>query len=129
VSISLRAGVDRIGAQGAGAGDGGAKGSDAVRTGHPSRDFPHLHSRPSLPAGEARAEAAAEFQKDRGTIAGLLRRLPSIRWPSWVWAGLFDDRGHSKGEAGYQDFFALWKDADPDVPILKEAKAEYEKLQ
>jgi eukaryotic-like serine/threonine-protein kinase len=28
----------------------------------------------------------------------------------------------------YQDFFALWKDADPDVPILKEAKAEYAKL-
>jgi eukaryotic-like serine/threonine-protein kinase len=29
----------------------------------------------------------------------------------------------------YQDFFALWKDADPDIPILKEAKAEYTKLQ
>ena len=29
----------------------------------------------------------------------------------------------------YQDFLALWKDADPDVPILKEAKAEYAKLQ
>jgi hypothetical protein len=28
-----------------------------------------------------------------------------------------------------QDFFALWKDADPDIPILKEAKAEYEKLK
>ena len=26
-------------------------------------------------------------------------------------------------------FFALWKDADPDIPILKQAKAEYEKLQ
>jgi hypothetical protein len=29
----------------------------------------------------------------------------------------------------YQDFFASWKDADPDIPILKEAKAEYAKLQ
>ena len=29
----------------------------------------------------------------------------------------------------YQDFLAQWKDADPDVPILKEAKAEYAKLQ
>ena len=29
----------------------------------------------------------------------------------------------------YQDFFALWKDADPDVPILKDAKSEYAKLQ
>jgi hypothetical protein len=31
--------------------------------------------------------------------------------------------------AAYQDFFALWKDADPDVPILKQAKIEYAKLQ
>jgi len=29
----------------------------------------------------------------------------------------------------YQDFFTLWKDAGPDIPILKEAKAEYAKLQ
>jgi hypothetical protein len=28
-----------------------------------------------------------------------------------------------------QDFFALWRDADPDIPILKQAKAEYAKLQ
>ena len=34
-----------------------------------------------------------------------------------------------KGRASYQDFLALWKDADPDIPILKEAKAEYAKLQ
>jgi len=35
----------------------------------------------------------------------------------------------AKAKAAYQDFFAAWKDADPDVPILKEAKAEYTKLQ
>jgi hypothetical protein len=29
----------------------------------------------------------------------------------------------------YQDFFALWKDSDSDIPILKEAKSEYAKLQ
>ena len=29
----------------------------------------------------------------------------------------------------YQDFFALWKDADPDIPILKQAKAEYARLR
>jgi eukaryotic-like serine/threonine-protein kinase len=33
-----------------------------------------------------------------------------------------------KARTAYQDFFALWKDADPDVPILKEAKAEYATL-
>ena len=35
----------------------------------------------------------------------------------------------SKSREAYQDFFALWKDADPDIPILREAKAEYAKLQ
>jgi eukaryotic-like serine/threonine-protein kinase len=34
-----------------------------------------------------------------------------------------------EARTAYQDFFALWKDADPDIPILKEAKAEYAKLQ
>jgi hypothetical protein len=33
------------------------------------------------------------------------------------------------GDKAYQDFFALWKDADADTPNLKEAKAEYEKLK
>jgi hypothetical protein len=35
----------------------------------------------------------------------------------------------AKARTSYQDFFALWKDADPDVPILKHTKAEYTKLQ
>jgi eukaryotic-like serine/threonine-protein kinase len=35
----------------------------------------------------------------------------------------------NKARTAYQDFFALWKDADPDIPILKQAKAEYAKLQ
>jgi Flp pilus assembly protein TadD len=33
------------------------------------------------------------------------------------------------GRVAYQDFFALWKDADPDIPMLREVKAEYAKLQ
>jgi hypothetical protein len=35
----------------------------------------------------------------------------------------------AKARAAYQDFLTLWKDADPDIPILKEAKGEYAKLQ
>src|SRR5271157_1586558 len=35
----------------------------------------------------------------------------------------------AKARTAYQDFFAAWKDADPDVPVLKTAKAEYEKLR
>ena len=40
---------------------------------------------------------------------------------------LSDDK--AKARTSYQDFFALWKDADPDISILKEAKVEYAKLQ
>jgi hypothetical protein len=36
---------------------------------------------------------------------------------------------NAKARIAYQDFLTLWKDADPDIPILKEAKAEYAKLQ
>jgi tetratricopeptide (TPR) repeat protein/predicted Ser/Thr protein kinase len=35
----------------------------------------------------------------------------------------------AKARTAYQDFFTVWKDADPDIPVLREAKAEYEKLQ
>jgi len=35
----------------------------------------------------------------------------------------------TKARTAYQDFLGLWKDADPDIPILKQAKAEYAKLQ
>jgi len=35
----------------------------------------------------------------------------------------------TKAKAAYQDFLRLWKDADPDIPILIAAKAEYAKLQ
>jgi eukaryotic-like serine/threonine-protein kinase len=36
---------------------------------------------------------------------------------------------NAKAKTAYQDFFALWKNADPDIPILKQAKAEYAKLR
>ena len=35
----------------------------------------------------------------------------------------------AKSRKAYEDFFALWKDADPDLPILIEAKKEYQKLR
>jgi tetratricopeptide (TPR) repeat protein len=75
------------------------------------------------------AEAAAEFQKildHRGIVAsdsiGALARLQLGR--ALVLSG-----DKMKAKAAYQDFLTLWKDADPDVPILKEARAEYAKLQ
>ena len=75
------------------------------------------------------AAAAAEFQK-------------FLDHPGIVQNFLFGSVAHlelgrayavsgeqNKAKAAYQDFFALWKDADPDIPILKEAEAEYAKLQ
>jgi len=35
----------------------------------------------------------------------------------------------AKARAAFQDFLTLWKDADPDIPVLKRARAEYAKLQ
>jgi eukaryotic-like serine/threonine-protein kinase len=34
-----------------------------------------------------------------------------------------------KAKIAYQDFLTLWRDADPDIPVLKQAKLEYAKLQ
>jgi len=39
------------------------------------------------------------------------------------------DAARIRALAAYKDFLTLWKAADPDIPILKEAKAEYAKLQ
>jgi hypothetical protein len=73
--------------------------------------------------------ASAEFQKildHRGVV---------LNEPIGALAHLQIGRAHvlrgdtAKAKAAYQDFLTLWKDADPDIPILKEAKAEYAKLQ
>ena len=94
--------------------------------------------------------AAAEFQKfidHRGVVmnfpCGALARLGLARayaLEAGVGAGLVPAQGRPQGaplqpdalakaRAAYQDFLTLWKDADPDIPILKEAKAEYARLQ
>jgi outer membrane protein assembly factor BamD (BamD/ComL family) len=75
------------------------------------------------------AAAAREFQKlldHRGLI---------VNYPLAALAHLGLARAYAlsadtvKARTAYQDFLTLWKDADPDIPILKEAKAEYAKLQ
>ena len=40
-----------------------------------------------------------------------------------------DPAARDRTRAAYQDFLTLWKDADPDIPIYQQAKAEYAKLQ
>ncbi len=75
------------------------------------------------------SEAAAEFQKivDHpgvvlNSITGALAKLGLAR-------AYATEGDPAKARVAYQDFFALWKDADPNVPILAAAKSEYAKLQ
>jgi eukaryotic-like serine/threonine-protein kinase len=73
--------------------------------------------------------AAAEFQKILDH-PGLVVNEPIGALVHLGLARAYAQQGDSaKARTKYQDFFALWKDADPDIPILKEAKAEYAKLQ
>ena len=44
-------------------------------------------------------------------------------------SGADADTARVRALAAYKDFLTLWKDADPDIPILKQAKAEYARLQ
>ena len=74
------------------------------------------------------AEAAAEFQKILGHPGvvledpmGALARLQLAR--AWAMAG---DVG--KAKTAYQELLRLWKDADPAIPVVSEARAEYRTL-
>jgi serine/threonine protein kinase/tetratricopeptide (TPR) repeat protein len=80
-----------------------------------------------LGAGEPR-EAAAEFQRilDR---PGIVLNSPIGSLAHLGLGRALAVAGDAAKARAYQDFLALWKDADPDIPILKQAKAEYAKLQ
>jgi hypothetical protein len=84
--------------------------------------------------------ATVEFQKRFSTTAALSRtagrealahlgvaRAHALQ--SRASQGADADAARVRALAAYKDFLTLWKDADPDIPILKEAKAEYAKLQ
>ena len=102
--------------------------------GHTNNDFTfalypvYLRGESYLAAKDGSA-AITEFQKilDHSGVVG--------NEPIGALAHLGLGRGYAlsgdsaKAKTAYQDFFALWKNADPDVPILKEAKAEYAKLR
>ncbi len=91
-----------------------------------------------LAAGQGSA-AAAEFQKilDHSGIVGncwtgALARLGAARanaLQSRTAQGADADAARVRALAAYKDFLTLWKDADPDVPILRAAKVEYTRLQ
>jgi predicted Zn-dependent protease len=74
-------------------------------------------------------KAAAEFQRildHRGAVGwGIEYPLAQVNLArAYVMQG-----DTAKARTAYQDFFAYWKDADPDVPVLVAARAEYEKVK
>jgi len=89
---------------------------------------PYLRAQAYLALRDGNA-AAAEFQKflDHPGIA------VNFPWSALARLGLARayamQRDTAKAKAGYQDFLALWNDADSDLPVYREAKAEYAKLQ
>jgi tetratricopeptide (TPR) repeat protein len=90
---------------------------------------------PNLLRGEAYLqlhqgkEAAAEFQK-MIDAQGSCQIYPHCGLARLHLARAKAMAGDQAGaRAAYQDFFALWKDADPEIPVLKDAKAEYMRLQ
>jgi tetratricopeptide (TPR) repeat protein len=98
----------------------------------------YLRGEAYLAIGQADA-ADAEFQKilDHSGIVwncwtGALAHLGVARANALQTknlSGADADAARVRALAAYKDFFTLWKDADSDIPILKEAKAEYAKLQ
>jgi hypothetical protein len=98
----------------------------------------YIRGRAYLEAGQGNA-AAAEFQKilDHSGIVwncwtGALAHLGVARanaLQARTSKGADADAGRARALAAYRDFLMVWKNADPDIPILKQAKAEYARLQ
>jgi len=93
----------------------------------------YIRGKAYLMLGDGKA-AAAEFQKyidHYGLVGdftwGALARLQLAR--SYELEAANDPAARERARTAYQNFLTLWKDADPDIPIYKQAKAEYAKLQ
>jgi len=106
---------------------------------NPSCLYPtYIRGEAYLAAGQGTA-AAAEFQKilDHSGIVwncwtGTLVHLGVARahaLQARTSQGADADTARVRALAAYKDFLTLWKDADPDIPILKQAKAEYARLR
>jgi hypothetical protein len=75
-------------------------------------------------------DAATEFQKIVANL-GIVSNDPTIVVSTRLQlARAYEMAGdHGKAKAAYEGFLTLWKDADPDVPVLIQAKAEYARLR
>jgi tetratricopeptide (TPR) repeat protein len=108
--------------------------------GSPSTPTNNMYPYPIFVRGEAYLlagesdRAAAEFQKiidHPGVVVnsplGALARLDLAR--AYALDGASDPAASDKARVAYHDFLTLWKEADPDIPVYKEARTEYARLQ
>jgi serine/threonine protein kinase/tetratricopeptide (TPR) repeat protein len=97
-------------------------------TSTPSTMYPvYIRGEAYLRAGQGSA-AAAEFQKFMDHPGIVLNYPLGALAHLGLGRALANMGDKSKARSAYQDFFALWRDADSDIPILRQAKAEYKKL-
>jgi DNA-binding winged helix-turn-helix (wHTH) protein/tetratricopeptide (TPR) repeat protein len=107
-----------------------AKAADMLADAEPYEqtiDVPYRRAQAYLAAGE-HAKAAANFEKiigNRGLGWWLVYSPLAQLGLGRAYAGLGE---REKSRKAYDEFFTTWKDAEPDIPILKQAKAEYTKL-
>ena len=96
---------------------------------YPYQGMPiYLRGQAYLAAHEG-TEAAAQFQKMIDHI-GVIQNQPQGALAHLGLGRAYAAAGDAvKARTAYQDFLALWKDADPDVPVFKQAKSEYAKLK
>ena len=89
----------------------------------------YVRAQAYLAAGRRDVVAAAKFQKffdHRGLVGNCLTGVLAHLGP----ARAYKMQGDTvKTRVAYRDFLTLWKDADPDIPVLIAAKAEYAKLK
>jgi eukaryotic-like serine/threonine-protein kinase len=122
-----------------------AKAIDLLQPAAPYEMGEHVPLLPAYVRGQAYLalrqgpDAAAEFQKliDHRNLVGNsvfaalaylgLGRAYALEAQSA--GGTDGEAARARAGAAYEHFLALWKDADPDIPVLKEAKAEYARLQ
>jgi len=83
-----------------------------------AREFQRILDHPGITIGDSFSVLAHLGLARASALQAADAKLPSDAQLSF----------HAKARSAYQDFLTLWKDADPDVPVLKQAEAEYAKL-
>jgi hypothetical protein len=106
--------------------------SSHLATTSPASFRPIFVVKPILRPGKAKKQPPSIRRSSTTGAPGALARLGVARANALQArnsTGVDTDVARTRAIAAYKDFLTLWKDADPEIPIYKEARAEYAKLQ